>query len=110
METKRFSKNDEGFICEHCGAKVSKLEYTSRDHCNKCLYSLHIDINPGDRQNLCGGLLVPIDVEIDRKKGYVIVYKCKKCGQVHRNRAAQDDNFEAILSLMNKTYDERREK
>ncbi len=48
-----FVKNDKSFICINCGKKVEKLKYTSRDHCNYCLYSLHVDITPGDRENDC---------------------------------------------------------
>ncbi len=43
---KNFTKNDNEFECENCGAHVDKLEYTSRDHCPKCLYSKHVDILP----------------------------------------------------------------
>lgn len=63
-----FKKNDNEFICINCGKKVEKLKYTSRDHCNHCLYSLHVDITPGDRENKCRGLLVPVNVEINSKK------------------------------------------
>ena len=49
MEQKRFTKNDNGFICAHCGKEVEPLGYTSRNHCPFCLWSLHVDINPGDR-------------------------------------------------------------
>ena len=56
-----FVKNDNEFICQNCGKKVEKLKYTSRDHCNYCLHSLHVDITPGDRLNDCKGLLVPIN-------------------------------------------------
>lgn len=48
-----FLKNDNEFNCINCGKKVEKLKYTSRDHCNHCLYSLHVDITPGDRENTC---------------------------------------------------------
>ena len=75
---KQFTKRDEEFICENCGKKVSKLGYTSRDHCPYCLYSKHVDIMPGDREEDCKGLLKPIRVELDSKKGYVIIYKCEK--------------------------------
>ena len=54
---------DEEFVCLNCGSKVSKLNYTARDHCNNCLYSIHVDINPGDRLNDCKGTLVPIGIE-----------------------------------------------
>ena len=60
---KRFNELDEGFICKHCGKEVLPLGYSSRDHCPYCLYSIHIDINPGDRQNTCLGMLRPIGIE-----------------------------------------------
>ena len=49
---KLFSKKDESFVCENCKKKVEVLNYTSRDHCPFCLYSKHVDINPGDRLNM----------------------------------------------------------
>jgi len=97
-----FKKNDNEFICINCGKKVEKLKYTSRDHCNHCLYSLHVDITPGDRENKCRGLLVPVNVEINSKKGEVIVYKCNKCGQEVRNIVASDDNRDEIYNVIKK--------
>jgi hypothetical protein len=102
---KNFEKNDNEFICRVCGKLVPQLKYSSRDHCNKCLCSIHIDINPGDRANNCLGTLVPIDVETSNKKGYIITYRCSKCNQTHNNKTAEDDNFNTILKVMNKTYD-----
>lgn len=99
-----FKKNDEGFVCANCGAKIKPLGYTSRDHCSKCLCSLHIDIMPGDRQNECMGLLVPVDIETNSQKGYIIVYKCDKCGKIHKNKFAQDDDKNTLIKIMNKTY------
>lgn len=96
---RKFTKIDEGFICENCGNKVEPLGYTCRNHCNKCLYSKHVDINPGDREENCHGLLEPIRVELDSKKGYVIVYRCKKCGMIRKNKAAEDDNKELLILL-----------
>ena len=60
---KRFNMIDENFICENCGKEITKLGYTARDHCNYCLYSKHVDILPGDRKNMCQGLLKPIGIE-----------------------------------------------
>lgn len=104
MEQKRFRKNDEAFICGHCGKAVEPLGYTSRNHCPFCLWSLHVDINPGDRANECGGLMKPIKAELDSKKGYVIVHRCEKCGEIKRNRAAneakvQPDDIKLIIRL-----------
>ena len=36
---------------------------------------------------------------MSNKKGYVIVYKCKKCGQIRKNKAAKDDNMDLIIKL-----------
>ena len=107
---KLFSKNDNFFICEHCNKEVNPLVYTSRDHCPYCLYSKHVDINPGDRSNTCLGTLIPIDIEVNNKKGYIIKYKCNKCGTTHNNKAAEDDKFKTILSVMNKSYNDNNYK
>ena len=96
---KQFTKRDEEFVCENCGKKVSKLGYTSRDHCPHCLYSKHVDNMPGDREAECRGLLKPIQVELDSKKGYVIKYKCEKCGEIRKNKSAIDDDKDLLIKL-----------
>ncbi len=96
---KQFKMIDESFICENCHKEVNKLNYTARDHCPHCLYSKHVDINPGDRNNTCHGLLKPIDIE-KFKNTYKIIYKCEKCKQEHKNIMATDDDFEVILNIM----------
>ena len=104
MESKRFQKNDSGFICKRCGKEVLPLGYTSRNHCPFCLCSLHVDINPGDRENDCGGILVPFKAEPDPKRGYIIYHRCEKCGAVVRNKSAheakvQPDDMSLIIKL-----------
>lgn len=103
-KTKQFKKNDEEFICKFCGKRVEPLKFSSRDHCPYCLKSVHIDIFPGDRANTCLGELFPTDIEYKGQKGYVIVYTCKKCGKIHKNVVAPDDDINQILKVMNKTY------
>ena len=95
---RKFTEIDEEFICENCGRTVEKLGYSCRNHCNYCLHSKHVDINPGDRANECKGLLVPIGIE-KFKNTYKIIYKCNKCGQLHKNIMANDDDFEKIIEL-----------
>ncbi|MDD3241916.1 MAG: RNHCP domain-containing protein [Bacilli bacterium] len=95
---KKFKMIDVPFICNNCRKNVDILGYTARDHCPYCLHSIHVDINPGDRANTCLGNLVPIGVE-KFKDTYKIVYKCDKCGELHRNIMANDDSFELIISL-----------
>jgi len=94
-----FVEIDESFICENCGKEVETLGYSCRNHCPHCLYSKHVDINPGDRAENCHGLLEPIGIEMNSKKGYVIIYKCQKCGQIRKNIAARDDNMNKIIKL-----------
>lgn len=95
---KKFNMRDEKFICEHCHKSVNPLKYTARDHCPFCLYSKHVDINPGDRLNTCLGLLEPIGIEKYRDI-YKIIYKCQKCGKSHKNIMANDDNMDLIIKL-----------
>ena len=89
---------DEEFVCENCGMKITKLGYTARDHCPHCLYSKHLDIMPGDRQNTCHGLLKPIGIE-KFKDTYKILYKCTSCNKPHKNIMAKDDNMDLIIEL-----------
>ena len=95
----KFTEIDEEFICENCGKKVSKLGYSCRNHCPYCLYSKHLDVNPGDRQEECHGIMEPVSAEVNSKKGYVIIFKCKKCGAIRKNKAATDDNMDLIIEL-----------
>lgn len=100
----RFTKIDEEFVCENCGKQVEKLGYTCRNHCPSCLHSKHIDKNPGDRAEKCHGILEPVGLEIDSKKGYVIVFRCKRCGAIRKNKAAKDDNMNLVIQLSKEQY------
>lgn len=95
---KKFNMKDEGFICEKCNKTVPSLNYTARDHCPFCLYSKHVDINPGDRLNECRGLLKPISIE-KFKNTFKIIYRCEKCGITHKNIVATDDDMNLIIAL-----------
>ena len=104
MESKRFTKNDNGFVCQNCGKEVEPLGFSSRNHCPFCLCSIHIDVMPGDRANECLGIMDPIKVELNPKKGYVILHRCRKCGEIKRNRAAVDapvqpDDMDMVIRL-----------
>lgn len=95
---KTFNMIDESFVCEKCGKKVKKLGYTARDHCPYCLYSKHVDINPGDRNNSCKGILEPIGIE-KFKDSFKIIYLCEKCHKTHKNIMAKDDDMNKIIEL-----------
>ena len=91
--------------CVECGATVPPLQGGGyRNHCPYCLHSLHVDVNPGDRANPCRGVLEPVAVEHNAKKGWVVVHRCRSCGAIVRNRAALDDaerpdDFDVIVAL-----------
>ncbi|MBR3837279.1 MAG: RNHCP domain-containing protein [Clostridia bacterium] len=110
MEEKRFQKNDGGFTCVVCGYEVKPNGVTSRDHCPKCLSSLHVDINPGDRANPCRGVLEPVSAKPHPKKGFQIIYRCKKCGMLHQNKAAltgaDPDDVDVIIPLTAKPLED----
>ena len=107
METKRFQRNDSGFVCRQCGREVPPLVVSSRDHCPSCLWSLHVDINPGDRACGCLGGLEPMTAVPDAKKGFVIVYKCRKCGEIRRCRTAPDDDKDLVIELTSRQFSYR---
>ncbi len=89
---------DEGFKCIICNQKVKPLKYSARNHCPFCLYSIHIDINPGDRENKCKGLLKPIGI-IKFKHSYKIIHKCDRCKLLVKNIIADDDDINIIIEL-----------
>lgn len=96
---KTFQRTKEDFICEHCGTEVKGDGYTN--HCPHCLYSKHVDINPGDREEDCGGLMEPVDLELKDGK-YIIVHRCQRCGFVRRNKVDEGDDFNAVIDLSRK--------
>ena len=94
-----------GFVCEVCGAEVLPVTNGSfRNHCPFCLWSLHLDENPGDRAADCGGQMEPIAAEPDPKRGFIITHRCTKCGAVRRCKAAlgpkgQTDDMSLLIAL-----------
>jgi hypothetical protein len=92
----KFTRTIEHFVCEHCGSNVTGSGYTN--HCPKCLWSKHVDNNPGDRSEGCQGIMEPISVET-RSGKYILIHKCLKCGKLKKNKTAENDNFEEILKL-----------
>lgn len=98
-----FVKKDEGFICKNCGKRVEKLGYTSRDHCKFCLWSLHVDVTPGDRLSNCKGNLKPINILTSSKKEMQIEYVCEVCKSKVKNIVAADDSKDEIYNIV-KSY------
>lgn len=97
---KKFTVINEEFTCRNCGHLNPILTGSCRNHCTNCLYSLHLDEqNPGDRLSSCHGLMKPLKVTHNGKKGWMIEHKCQKCGKTIPNKSAPDDNFDLIIQL-----------
>ncbi len=101
---KRFSRRIEDFVCENCGELVEGNGYTN--HCPRCLFSKHVDVNQGDRAATCGAIMEPISIEGGRK-GFMITFRCKKCGHTKRNRSSEVDDMNKIIEL-SKGYAQKR--
>lgn len=95
--TRKFQRRREDFQCEQCGAAVQGDGYTN--HCPHCLWSKHVDDNPGDRACACHGLMEPVGAE--RKSGEtIIVHRCTRCHHLKRNRAAAADDPDLLIHLL----------
>lgn len=100
--SRKFQRKIEDFVCEHCGENVVGDGFTN--HCPVCLWSKHVDVNPGDREAECGGLMEPISVELKNGK-YRILQKCVECGHERWNKTVEKDSFEAIIEISRKMGD-----
>jgi hypothetical protein len=100
MMRKNFIVRNEEFSCLKCGHVNPPLEGSCRNHCQKCLHSLHVDdVVPGDRESSCHGLMMPISLDYSGKKGYSVVHECMKCGCQMHNKVADDDDQDRIVQL-----------
>lgn len=90
-----FLRKKENFKCFNCQNLVYGNGYTN--HCPKCLWSRHVDVNPGDRINKCKGEMKPINIEF-KSNQYLIFHQCLKCGLIKRVKAVSSDDIEGWLS------------
>lgn len=95
-EHRSFTRRREDFSCLRCGTPVRGNGYTN--HCPRCLWSRHVDVNPGDRAADCGGAMEPVGA-LSEPEGIVVVHRCTVCGHIRRNRGAADDDRDALLAL-----------
>jgi len=96
-----FIRNKEDFKCEKCGQLIKGNGYTN--HCTNCLWSKHVDNDPGDRKADCAGMMDPIGLIID-SKGNKIVHKCTRCGFIRRNSVSESDNSDTLIEVSKKQF------
>lgn len=89
------------FICEKCGRTVPGEAPGSahRNHCPECLWSLHVDLKPGDRRSCCRGLMEPISVWCRADAEWSLLHRCRRCSFIRANRICGDDSLAALLSI-----------
>lgn len=90
-----------GFTCRHCGFVVAWDGGGTghRNHCPNCLHSVHLDVEPGDRDADCGGIMEPISVWVRKGGEWAVVHRCRDCGSLSSNRIAADDNPALLISV-----------
>lgn len=93
---KKFQRKIEDFVCENCGTGVRGDGYTN--HCPKCLWSKHVDVNPGDRAEECGGMMKPVGIASKGGEN-IINYRCVKCGFERSNKVSRSDDFNAVVKI-----------
>lgn len=89
------------FICSHCLQTVApEADGTMhRNHCPHCLWSMHVDLTPGDRRSGCRGDMEPVAVWVRYGGEWAIIHRCTRCGALRSNRIAGDDSDIALMSL-----------
>ncbi len=100
--SKKFIRKKEDFVCENCKKEVKGNGYTN--HCPFCLFSKHVDVNPGDRLSDCKGMMEPISSEVKKGENYII-FQCILCGHIKKNKLAENDDFEKFLEISKKQVD-----
>ncbi|MEL7473261.1 MAG: RNHCP domain-containing protein [Planctomycetota bacterium] len=90
-----------GFTCTRCKHHVPAIGWGTkhRNHCPRCLWSRHVDDEPGDRAAGCRAPMEPIAIEVRRDGEWAILHRCADCGAIKPNRIAGDDHERALLAL-----------
>lgn len=99
----------DSFTCKVCGWPVVSAGAGTghRNHCPNCLYSIHLDNEPGDRASDCHGRMEPIGVWVRKKGEWAVIHRCTRCGKIGSNRTAADDNPMKLLALAMRPFGSR---
>lgn len=92
-----FVRVREDFECARCARSVRGDGYTN--HCPSCLWSRHVDVEPGDRAEACRGMMRPIGA-LAEGDGVRLAHRCEGCGRSRNVKSAAGDDFDAVLALM----------
>lgn len=98
-------RGDEAFTCAHCGQMIPDvaLGTSQRNHCPHCLWSLHVDIKPGDRRSFCRGPMEPVALWVLEDGEWRLIHRCTSCGVLKANRIAGDDSNPEVATIAART-------
>ncbi len=104
MYSKKYINNindTKAFTCKVCGETVTTQGAGThhRNHCPRCLSSIHLDVVPGDRASDCGGVMDAIAVWVRKDGEWAVIHRCRSCGGLSSNRIAADDNEYKLISI-----------
>ncbi len=91
----------DSFTCKVCAdwLYLTGAGSNHHNHCPNCLSSLHLDIEPGDREADCGGIMEPVGVWVRKNGEWALIHRCRRCGHLSSNRVAADDNPMKLMSI-----------
>ena len=94
-------REPDSWRCVHCKRDVSASAPGTqhRNHCPYCLWSRHVDVEPGDRESDCLGSMEPIAIAVRKGGEWVLVHRCHGCGELSTNRAAGDDSPLLLMQI-----------
>ncbi len=101
MSSKHRRHENGDFTCIHCRQAIpaTALGTSHRNHCPICLWSRHVDDQPGDRASPCRAPMEPIAIEVRRGGEWAILHRCTGCHTLKANRIAGDDHELTLLAL-----------
>ncbi len=101
-----------GFTCRHCKWFVvinALMGTANRNHCNRCLWSCHVDETKGDRRATCQGGMEPIGLTY-KHDGYgrqgeiMVIHLCSSCQKLSINRIARDDDEQQLVHVFEQSF------
>jgi len=57
---------------------------------------MHVDVDPGDRAELCRAPMRPVQLVYERGQ-FVVVHECTRCGVIRRCRGQAYDDLSTLL-------------
>jgi hypothetical protein len=95
-------RSPRSFRCVHCreDVAVSAPGTAHRNHCPACLWSRHVDEREaGDRSSDCLAAMEPIAITVRGDGEWVLIHRCRGCGELDSNRIAGDDSPLLLVRL-----------